>query len=151
MLDPAEMSVEPFYEAEFLMSERMKTGFDTPALRARAFYGLGHVFAARQQMDSAVVCFGNATQLSPALADAWADLGVALLQLHRYADSDSAMHQALKLQPENFMYWYNYGSLLGATRRMTQAKDAFEKTLRLRPDFLPARRDLNFVNRALGK
>ncbi len=139
------------YEAEFLMPEEKRTGIDPLMLRAKALYGLGPVFAARKQVDSAAAYFHMATRLSPALADAWADLGVAFLQLRRFADADSAMQRALKLQPENFMYWYNYGSMLGATRRLTEAREAFSKALALQPDFAPAQRDLDFVNLALGK
>ncbi len=61
------------------------------------------------------------------------------------------MQHALRLQPGNFLYWYNYGSLLATSQRLSEAKVVFERTLKLRPGFYPAQRDLAIVNQVLGK
>lgn len=151
ILSPPSARTEEGYEAEFLIPEEKRIGMDDQTLRAKAFYGLGHVFAARRELDSAVICFRNATQLSGLFADAWADLGVAFLQERRFGEADTAMRKALGLQAGNFKYWYNYGSLLGAMGRLVEAKEAFEKTLQLQPDFEPARSDLALVVRALAR
>ncbi len=139
------------YEPAYLIPEEKKMGIDEQTLRAKVLYGLGHVFVSRRQLDSAAACFRAATTASPSLADAWADLGVALLQTHAFPSAETAMREALRLQPDNFMYWYNYGSLLGAMKRFDEARQAFEKTLSFRPDFQPARKDLEVLTRVSGK
>ena len=150
ILDPASEATEG-YEAGFLIPEEKRTGIDDQTLRAKAFYGLGHVYAAKRDLDSTAACFRNATVLSPSFADAWADLGVAFLHERRLSEADTAMRKALELQPGNFKYWYNYGSLLGTLGRLADAKGAFERTLQLQPDFAPAQRDLAVVLSALEK
>ena len=147
VLLPPPQQQDPGYEAAYLIPEEKKTGIDELTLQAKASYGLGHVFVSRRQLDSALTYFRQATHLSPALADAWADLGVGLLQKGEFSGADSAMREALKLQPDNYVYWYNYGSLLASMGRYPEAKQAFERTLSLRPGFLPAQKDLSYLTR----
>ena len=151
VLRPGSSSQETEYEPSYLLPEEKRIGIDDRTLRAKASYGLGHVFVSRGRLDSAAACFRTSTQLSPGFADAWADLGVALLQSREFPEADSVMHKALSIQPDNFMYWYNYGSLLGSMHRFPEAAEAFKKTLSLRPGFPPALKDLDYVMRAARK
>ena len=118
-------------------------------LAAKAAYGLGLVLAARGQLDSALYYFRVATKASPTLSDAWADLAVLLLQLHRFDDALEAQSRAIELNRDNYLYWFNYGVLLGDMRRYEEAKAAFERCLALHPDFDLARRKLDMATKFL--
>ena len=71
--------------------------------------------------------------------------------MKRFPEADSAMRQSLRLAPDNFMYWYNYGSLLGVQGKLVEAKDAFHRCLDLHPNFVPAERDLKFLLKELNR
>jgi tetratricopeptide (TPR) repeat protein len=53
-----------------------------------------------QDWTAAVAAFWQATRLRPAFADAWNELGFALRQQGRYAESLDAYHEALRLRPD---------------------------------------------------
>ena len=151
ILQQAAMPRQPRYEPEFSYSQEGMMGESIIRLKAKAHYGLGGLFAARGQLDSSIGQFRVSTLLVPDLADAWADLGVALLQTRRYSSADSALHRALGLDSANYLYWYNYGTLLGITHRFPEAREAFERALRLRPDFAPAQEKLAITKGQLGE
>ncbi len=135
---PEQPSFEP--DEDFSASEVMDV--DKDALFSGALYGLGQLWVGRHNLDSAAFYFRMATVQRPHYGNAWANLGVALMQTRRYAAADSAFSKAIELQPANHLYWYNYGTLLGMSGRLTQARDAFTKCLSLQPDFEPARRSM---------
>jgi tetratricopeptide (TPR) repeat protein len=133
---------QPEPESEFHYSVENKMGIDRQTLRARALYGIGHVFVLRNNLDSASTYFRNATEMSPGYSDAWVDLGVSLLRSRRFDEAETAFREALKFRPDDFTVWYDYGTLLGTTNRLVEARGAFEKSLALCPDFVPAKEKL---------
>ena len=138
-------SVQPSYEPDLNFVEGDLPGQDATLSRAKAMYGLGHIWAGRRALDSAVFYFHHATLLSPGYADAWADLGVALMQERRFADADSALQQALRIRPDDYLYWYNYGTLMGVQGHLSDARAAFERALSIRADFEPAREKIELI------
>lgn len=133
---------QPSFEPDVDFSGSDVEGEDREGLFAGALYGLGQLWIRRHNLDSAAFYFRMAASRRPDYGDAWADLGVALMQTRRYVAADSAFNKALALQPANHLYWYNYGTLLGLSEQLAQAQKAFEKSLNLRPDFEPARRSM---------
>ena len=89
----------------------------------------------------------SAALLSPGYADAWADLGVALMQERRFSAADSALKQALRIRPDDYLYWYNYGTLMGVQGRLSDARTAFERALSIRSDFEPAREKIELIRK----
>jgi tetratricopeptide (TPR) repeat protein len=144
-------STQPAYEPDLNFVDGDLAGEDRTRLRAEAMYGLGHVWAARRNLDSSVFYFRNAVLTSPEYADAWADFGVALMQARHYTDADSALNQAIRLQPQNHLYWYNYGTLLGTLGHLSEAVEAFEQALSIRPDFEPARQKADLSRKLLTR
>ena len=142
VLDYRERAEQPSYEPDLNFSRGGVIGGEKGRLQATALYGLGHVWAARRGLDSAAFYFREATFKQTDYGDAWADLGIALMQMREYSQADSALENALTLQPTNHLYWYNYGTLLGMSGRLADAQQAFEKSLGLHPGFEPARRSL---------
>jgi tetratricopeptide (TPR) repeat protein len=147
ILTPLHTTNAQGYEPVFLIPDDQKIGITENELYAKASYGLGHVWVARGRIDSAVAYFSRATAALPAFADAWADLGVGALQLRDLATADSALNHALNLRPENHVYWYNLASLHIAKRNIPEARNALLKTLALEPNFDPAMKDLEVIER----
>lgn len=144
-------SSQPAYEPEINFVNRDLPEDDAVRLHAEAAYGLGHVWAARRNPDSSLFYFQRAVGLSPRYADAWADVGVAFMQTRRFAEADSALRQAIALAPQNHLYWFNYGTLLGIRGHLQEAEIAFQKTLELRPDFQPAKEKIDLTRKLLPK
>ncbi len=140
---------QPSYEPErdYVTQDLMER--DDKGSVAMALYGLGHVCVGQMQLDSAVSYFGHAVRESPGYADAWADLGVAYMRIQQYANADSALGTAIKLQPENHIYWFNYATALGTQGRLTDAQTAFKRALSIRPDFAPAQRSIALTEELL--
>jgi tetratricopeptide (TPR) repeat protein len=142
---------QPSYEPDLDFVEGDLAGENKSYLRAEAMYGLGHIWTVRMNLDSSLSYFRKAVVTWPDYADAWADLGVALMQARRYNDADSALNRAISLQPQNHLYWYNYGTLLGRLGRLSEAEKAFERALSIRPDFEPARQKAELSRRLLKR
>ena len=140
---------QPLYEPEVGFSREAKIAGNPDILRARAWYGLGHVYVARGSVDSATVYFDRATQANDRFSDAWADLGIALLQTRRLQKSREALEKAVGLAPQNYLYWFNYGTVLGAVNDLPAAKSAFERCLDINPEFAPAREKLSLIRQRL--
>jgi len=55
------------------------------------------------------------------------------------------MTRALQLDSTNADYWYNYGGLLFTIRDLANAHSAFQRTLKLKPDYADAQKGLDAI------
>ena len=72
----------------------------------------------------------------PQSAEAQAGLGVASMQLHRFAEAEAALRKAIDLNPTNAEAHHNLGVLRFRKGDLKGAAQAFEEALRHRPDDL---------------
>jgi tetratricopeptide (TPR) repeat protein len=144
-------SEQPSYEPEINFGEGDVVGKGKDRLEGVALFGLGHVWAARKSLDSAAFYFRRATLKRTDYGDAWADLGIALMQMRKYSQADTAFTTALTLKPSSYLYWYNYGTLLGMSGRLADAQQAFERSLTLHPGFEPARRSMTITSELMKR
>jgi tetratricopeptide (TPR) repeat protein len=145
ILQHVKPDMQPFYEPEFGFARDYTFGENHQLLHAKSLYGLGHVFASRDQIDSAIVYFRAATSVQSNYADAWIDLGIALHRSRRLPEADSAFNVGLKNNPNNYLYWYSYGLLLGSMHRWLDEQRALEKSLAINPNFIPAQEQLGLI------
>ena len=102
----------------------------TTAPAAEQEYGRGLVARSAKDWQAAVGAFRKAVNLRPAYPEAWNELGYALRNQGRYADSLNAYDEALRLRP-NFPEALEY---LGEAYVKLGRMDDARKTLdRLRP------------------
>ncbi len=102
----------------------------TAAPAAEQEYGRGLVARSAKDWQAAVGAFRKAVNLRPAYPEAWNELGYALRNQGRYADSLNAYDEALRLRP-NFPEALEY---LGEAYVKLGRMDDARKTLdRLRP------------------
>ncbi len=136
---------QPLYEPEFAYSNEQKIGEEVNVLQAKSYYGLGHVFLSRRNLDSAAISFVRATIVDQQYGDAFVDLGVTLLHLKRFNEAESALGRAVQLNPNHYLYWFNYGDALVFQKKYSEAVQAFQKVLALHPDFLLAKERINQI------
>lgn len=121
--------------------------------RAEALYRLGDLmtFADMRHPEDARAHFLEALDLDPQHGSAWAGLGFLEDQAESYDDARGYYERALELDPQDFRIHYLYGRNLlepWTGRRLTEAdlrgepgemitaaRQAFERSLRLNPDF----------------
>ncbi|MEO8169176.1 MAG: tetratricopeptide repeat protein, partial [bacterium] len=138
---------QPLYEPEFAYSTAEKIGEELNVLKAKSYYGLGQISLSKKNLDSAAISFSLATRFDPRYADAFVDLAVTQLRLRRIREADTAMTRAIQLDPDNHLYWLNYGDVLVFENKYTEAARAYEKSLSLRSDFILAKERLAQLRR----
>jgi Tfp pilus assembly protein PilF len=70
--------------------------------------------------------FRKSLQLNPADPDVYCDLGYSLYLQRRWAESETALHQALAVKQDHQRAHNNLGLLLARTERSAQALDQFQ-------------------------
>ena len=78
--------------------------------------------------------FREALALDPALASAWANLGIALRKLGKFEASIVCAKRAIALMPQNPFFWANFGNCLVDLDRFDEAYDAYKQSIRYKPD-----------------
>lgn len=95
---------------------------------------LAAMHLSRGEASAAVEYARRAISMSPSHAPAWANLGVALVQLERYGDAAPALSRAVVLDPSNQGAWRNLAAAESQTGRFRQSIVAARTALALQPD-----------------
>ncbi len=148
-LDQA-LHVAPRSAAALVESARLhlRTGSTAEALRqydeallvadepARIYLELGQAHLAARDLPAAVDAFTMASTLDPMLGDAWLRLGETLGRLDRNAEAVEALAQAVSMPPGSSSAgtWFQYGQCLHNLRRLPEALDAYQHSLRIEPE-----------------
>jgi hypothetical protein len=81
-------------------------------------------------------------------AVAFANLSVALEARQDLAGAVAALHEASRLQPQSPDYPVRLGRIFLGTGRPAKAREQFEKALELDPDFVPARKEIEAIQKS---
>ena len=84
--------------------------------------------------SAAAACYRQATRRSPHLAQAWFDLGTALLELKKFDLALPAFHSSLKAQPELTQAMLAIGQTGLQTDNLAAAQDGFSRLRTHEPD-----------------
>lgn len=136
---------QPLYEPEHGYSLEQKIGESPVTITARSYYGLAHVFLSRGVADSAIACFVRATSIDSQYSEAYADLGVTLMSRSRFDEAVASLQQAIRLRPESYLYWFNYGIALAYQGDLRNSIEALKQSLALNKDFSVARERLEMI------
>jgi tetratricopeptide (TPR) repeat protein len=113
-----------------------------PELRRR----LANVLLEQGQFAAAMEVCEQALQLAPRRADLLLALGNVQLAQTNYAAAADSYHQALQIEPTNAGLHFNLGLVEGLQGRTEAERQELTESLRLKPDFLPARQQLLRLN-----
>lgn len=105
----------------------------------------------RANRHADVHVFLVALQAPQKSAQQWSKEGNALYSQKRYAEALAALNQAIHLDPNNDVTYFNKGTVLRKLRRYTEALDAYEQAIRLDPNDADYYNGKGFVLRSLQR
>ena len=114
------------------------------------YYNLGISLKNSDDMEGAVECYTKATQLDPNNAACQNNLGSIYLQQRELDKAITCFNKAIELLPDTEEYYYNLGNALRMRGLRTDACNALEHALRLKPGYTPALKDIGQVYLSLG-
>lgn len=123
---------------------------------AEAYYQRGHTSANLNRYDAALLDFDKAIELQPDHTKAQCDRGTALANLAgRYDEALESSKIALELHPEFAPAYFARGYVLTRGKgydkaRLEQALQAYDETIRIRPNYPEAHRERGFILGQLG-
>jgi Flp pilus assembly protein TadD len=118
---------------------------------AKAYFGLGYLYARFDMDDAAVRMYEMALRFDPNHADATNNLGMMYYHAGNYDDALQLFQKAAALNEQNADYEYNLGSVYLDKDQPDDALQAFQKALSIRPDDASIYNDLAVTYEKLGK
>lgn len=118
---------------------------------AKAYFGLGYLYARFDMNDAAVRMYEMALRFDPNHADATNNLGMMYYQAGNYDDALQLFQKAVALNDQNADYEYNLGSVYLDKDQPQDALDAFQKASGLRPGDPSIYNDMAVSYEKLGK
>lgn len=100
------------------------------------FYNMGEIIRAIKEIDDALKAFKNEGEW---LAAAYINKGMYLEQIGKTNESFSCLKNATKLFPDKKEGWLNLGNVFLRKKKLTAAKDAFNKALKLDENYVHAK------------
>ena len=88
---------------------------------------------------------GQAAKMSPKSAQAWIDLGDALMDSQRFGEAIEAYGKALALDPKNVNVLVDQGTCYRGVRKFDKAVEQYRKALKIDPNFPNGHRNLGVV------
>lgn len=124
---------------------------------SRAWYNQGRILVSLGSFGEAAQAYRNALGGDvtlggqPAAQDIWVNLSAVLWRLGRYGEAVNAANEAIALDPDLFLAWYNKALNLMSNRQYTAAIEAYETALKLNPTDANSWAGLGMTWRRLGK
>lgn len=114
---------------------------------AEAHMSLGMVYFETERLDEAISEFKEVTRLSPESHNAYNNQGTVYETLKMLDEAESAYLTAVNLKPGDYRYRYNLAKLYMKKGKIAEARRELGEALRLKPDLLPAVRELEMLNK----
>jgi predicted O-linked N-acetylglucosamine transferase (SPINDLY family) len=91
------------------------------------------------KLDDAVAAYRQAVGIKPDYAEAYSNLGNALLAFNRFEESLASYNDALALRPDFAEVYSNRGAALRELGQFEESRESYTKALALKPDLAVAR------------
>ena len=98
--------------------------------RARAALQRGQAALERSELEAALSAFQQAGQADPSNIETFSYLGLIYRKLDRLAEAESALQQALALEPTRAVAWFQLAQVYGLQRDARRALGALANTYR---------------------
>lgn len=112
-----------------------------------ALYNLGYLYNLTSQYDQAIQVLEKAVRYLPSYAEAYNNLGVAYWNKGRTDDALQAYKTAIKFRPDYPDALGNLGVVYKSRGQFEQAREMFLKVIRLLPNDLVVRKELEELRR----
>lgn len=122
---------------------------------SRAWYNRGRILTTLQEYTDAIIAYRMALEGDaqiggqPSLEKIAINLSAVLWRAGRYSEGVQAAGEAIGLNPDSALGWYNRALNLMSDRQYTKALEAYQKTLELNPNDANAWMGLGITHRAL--
>jgi tetratricopeptide (TPR) repeat protein len=100
----------------------------------------------RGKFAEAVAEFERVVEEDPKDERAWRHLAGAYFRMGRYADAEAPARKCVELRPDDAAVHCNLGVILRKVSRWAEAREALKTALRIDPNYLKARVELDKVN-----
>ena len=118
---------------------------------AKAYFGLGYLYARFDMNDAAVRMYEMALRFNPNHADATNNLGMMYYHAGNYDDALQLFQKAASLNDQNADYEYNLGSVYLDKDQPSDALQAFQRAASLRPGDASIYNDMAVTYEKLGQ
>ncbi|MEM9542557.1 MAG: tetratricopeptide repeat protein [Cyanobacteria bacterium P01_E01_bin.42] len=122
---------------------------------SRAWFNRGRILTTLEEYEDAIVAYRMALEGDaqiggqPSLEKIAINLSAVLWRAGRYEEGVQAAVEAIGLNPDSALGWYNRALNLMSNRQYTKALEAYQKTLELNPNDANAWMGLGVTHRAL--
>jgi tetratricopeptide (TPR) repeat protein len=151
VISSANKDIVSEYDLSEIYSAALPFGYNPQKIKGKSFYRLGLIGVQKGDIDKALDCFQQAVSIMPSDPDAHLNLALAYDQKGDYRLAEIEFLTAIGIDSTNALYYYNYALTLGKISHYEQAKKMLEKTLRLDPELVQAKRVLDALKAQLGE
>lgn len=95
--------------------------------------------------DEAIELFEQVIERSPGVTAPYVNIAMAYVQIDKLELAEEHLKTALSLVPDHPAVSNEYGLLLRKSGRFTEAREIYENTLEVYPEYLPAQRNLGIL------
>ncbi len=110
-----------------------------------AYIDLGNSFFEKHNYDEALLNFKKAVSLK-ADANSFVLVGNTYAAKNEFKQALDSYYQAINNNPDYYLAWFNMGIAYTQIRNLDQAGQAFAKTIKLKPEFADAYRNLAIID-----
>ncbi len=110
-----------------------------------AYIDLGNSFFEKHKYDEALSNFKKAASLK-ADANSFVLVGNAYAAKNDFKRALDSYYQAINNKPDYYLAWFNMGIAYTQIKNLEQAEQAFAKTIKLKPEFADAYRNLAIID-----
>jgi tetratricopeptide (TPR) repeat protein len=106
----------------------------SPERKANILLEQGKLFAAGQDMMSAIASYDQAVKFKPDYHVVWNNRGNALRDLGRFEEAVASYDQAVKFKPDYHVVWNNRGNVLRDLGRFEEAVASYDEAVKIKSD-----------------
>ncbi|AFY79724.1 MAG: protein kinase [Hydrococcus sp. C42_A2020_068] len=112
------------------------------ALNKESVYGWickGSALDGLERYQDSIQAYGKAISIDPSSFEAWHNRGHSYLKLGKKDDAIANFNQAVAVgQGKNFVTWNDMGKMYFQYKEYEKARESYQESIKVKPDYLPA-------------
>jgi len=112
---------------------------------SETLFKMGYTLTQQNRDDEALEYYKEALELDPNNTYIHQAMASLYRKMGEYASSRNHLNKSLEIDSTNPITYYNYGNLLVDMKHFDEAKEMYEKAIKLNPDFEEAKEELEKI------